>query len=330
MKFHSQIVAYILFALLFASCATSPILTATPTETLQPTQVITETPTQTPTITPTATEAGPKEGDTKVENGITYTYTVIRGADGHIEFSNFTNSLITNMPAYDFLLYQKGAIPTTLLVENTVLGQEGITFSHQTPIQSPDLTMTRYDQFFITSVIENYFHKSRAYVPSFNDQDKMFSDLAKGGNFPVPIKDGTNSFIWNVGSGAVGPGLSGGAKIIVRNFDEMVPSKANNIDEWHDENNVYFRTVYDGVDADGNLVGEISVGEYVNKAPVNKPLNELTPKELAILQFFHVASALDIENNGDVTNAGYGSLLQSLLDYAFTGNPPQIVITITK
>ena len=61
MKLCTQIVASILFALLFASCATGPVsvttATAIPSETLQPTQVITETPTQTPTFTPTATEA---------------------------------------------------------------------------------------------------------------------------------------------------------------------------------------------------------------------------------------------------------------------------------
>ena len=160
-----------------------------------------------------------------------------------------------------------------------MLGQGGITFSHQTPVNSPDVTMTRYDQYLITSLTENYFHKSNANsVPSVDDQNKMKADIARGGNFPIPIKDGTNSFTWNVGSGAVGPGLSGGAKIIVRNFGEMVPSKMNNITEWHDENNVYFRTVYDGVDADGNLVGEISVGEYVDKAPVNKPLMSYSQK----------------------------------------------------
>jgi len=330
MKLYSQIVAYILFVLFFASCATSPAYletaTAIPSETPQPTQTLTETPTQTPTITPTATEAGPKEGDTKVENGITYTYTVIRGADNHVEFSGFTN-LLTKMPAYDLdfsfsgPLEGKSVVPTTILVENTVPGQNGITFSHQIPVNSPDFTPTRYDQFFLGALNANYFHKGSGYLPSLTEQNTMKADIAKGGNFPISVTDGTNTFTWNIGAGVVGPGLSGGAKIIVRNFDEMVPSNTNNIDEWHDENNVHFRTVYDGVDAQGDLVGEISV---------DKPLNELTPKELMVLPLFHIATALDISNNGDVTTVGYDILLQSLLDYAFTGNPPQIAITITK
>ena len=120
MKLYSHMALYILFALIFASCATiSPVpvtsASAIPSETAQPTQTATSTPTLTPTIAPTATEAGPKAGDQITENGITYTYTVIRGVDGHIEFGGFVNPLITKMPDYDFFfsgpMAGKGAIP---------------------------------------------------------------------------------------------------------------------------------------------------------------------------------------------------------------------------
>ena len=97
MKSLSHFALSVLFALLFISCTTGRAQTATPTEALQPTQVIRETPTQTPTITPTATEAGPKQGDTLIENGYTYTYMVIRSPEANEvlhtgffrEFGNF-------------------------------------------------------------------------------------------------------------------------------------------------------------------------------------------------------------------------------------------------
>ena len=92
MKLNSHIAFYLLFALLFASCATSPTSTVSatpiPSETPQPTQTATETP----TLTPTATEnplAGAPDGTTgKNSNGqwvktvenVTYIYKTVTNA----------------------------------------------------------------------------------------------------------------------------------------------------------------------------------------------------------------------------------------------------------
>jgi hypothetical protein len=331
MKLYSQIVTYILFALIFASCTTSPAsVTSTiaiPSETPQPTQTTTSTPTLTPTITPTATEAGPKVGDTKVEviNGVTetFTYHVETNADGQEVARGWFRPLIVDMPFYNLsraltpdgnggLIQGKDVGLITVYVEDNVPGDETIqSFIHPAVPFKNYTQWSEYDNFVDTSLFEHYFGTNSPFTPTTKQNEAYFKDI-EDGNFPYTFMIVSTPITWNIGPGPD----SGGAKIFVTGYTDDATMKQNGFTVWHDEKNMNFATKFDGLDAQGNLLGEIAV---------NKPLNELTNKELSILPLYHVTTVIDNPNQ-DVSQVGFDGLLQGLIQHATTDTPPEITI----
>ena len=304
MKLHSQIVVYILFGLLIASCATSPasIASATtiPSETLQPTQIITETLTQTPTITPTATEARLKVGDQIIENDYTYTYTFIPESGYYGWFRPLAN---INFYPWAFATIPDGhggrisanstndIGPTTLMVEQGVDGEQAVVALIQNELQKGINPTPLYIRDIETDL------RTRAGVSTSNQAIDQFNTDLQIGNETFQDTVFGKSLIWTISP-------KSGATIYILKPDLTKLTKENGFWEWSDMPwKTHFWTAFWGVNSHG-IVGAIAV---------DKPLNQLDPFELRMLTIWHEAVALD---NTDVTNTGFDGLAQDLASQA--------------
>ena len=170
-----------------------------------------ETPTSTaaaPTATATAeaspTPAGPKEGDTKVENGYTYTYTVVKTADGKEAYEGWFRPMTpTAIPLFDWTTYVsddsggwklgKDIVPITMFVEEGVPGADAIkVFSHTELAKPAAVDKTNPYEETLNGEFVKYIYGTGS---SSNDGTKMNTGL-QSGTIKYPIQYGSKEYDW--------------------------------------------------------------------------------------------------------------------------------------
>lgn len=321
--------------LLSIAGSTLLLVACTPTSTMPPSaiQAPTITPTNTqPTATPTTeplpksaaesspTPTGPKEGDTKVENGYTYTYTVIKTAEGKEAYQGWFRSMTpTAIPMYDWgqgyipdgnggWIQAKNVSPITILVEENVSGAATIqSFTHK------DLVSLSKDQqsheLYIGYMMTFFGTTDEALAQSAREQ--------QSGTLKYPVQFGDTTFDWY-------PSPDHGAKVYILNYNNPTISKDSGAVEWKDapyDNS--FRTTFWGLDAQGNAIGAIA-----SKQPLDQLNQTGMFNELLIFPYYHVASMLG-GTGGDLKqySGGFSILLQKLMQYSERSDPPYVEIT---
>lgn len=293
-----------------------------PASTVEVTQTIAPAVTEAPTIAPTATETGPKEGDTKVENGYTFTYTVVKTADGKEPYTGwFRPMTLTPIPIWDYNIYAKDAAgnfvsgkaigPIQVLVEEGVSGADTIQSLSHTKYQ--DLNSDQANNEYLDTV-RPLFHMRFLGSPAKTGQDDQWQELVTNLQDGDP-KTGSITFTVSGKKFSWGPGPNEGSVVYVMNWDHAAPTKDNGFVQWKDNTNIdNFRSAFWGIDAEGNILGAIAS---------EKPLNQLSDKQIRMLPFFHTISILDGE---DMTARGFSTRLDLELDKAGQVLPPYIEI----
>lgn len=277
---------------------------ATPT----PVPTATATSTEIP-ASPTATEAGPKEGKTMVENGYTYTYTVIPesgykgwfrpmadmplvpwlakyvpdGSGGYVESTNRNN-----------------IGPTRLLVEKGVEGEQAIKALTQRQLER-GVTFPYYVEQIYTWIRTRYEEIN----PNADDY-KRNTDL-QNGNISFKFHAGPKEYTWTISPHS-------GATIYVVKNDPAHLTEENGFWTWVDgPYGTHFSTAFWGVDQNG-IVGAISL---------DKSLDQLDPFELRIIPLYHQVAVL---KHDDVQGVGFDGPLQMIVTFAGRENPLVIEI----
>lgn len=293
-------------SLLLGACTPAVLPTPTPREiSLAP------TPTNvaaTETAVPTPTEAGPKAGDKLVENGYTYTYTVIPesgykgwfrpmaeiplvpwdikyvpdGKGGYVE-SNASNDVG----------------PTRLLIEKGLNGEQIISALTQTRKEKGSSPLPNYTEQLLTYLRKDYS------VTHPNANDYQFNTDLQRGNVTYTFHVGPTEYTWTISP-------KSGATIYVLKNDPAYLTEENGFWTWVDgPYGTHFYTAFWGVDNNG-IVGAISV---------DKSLDQLDPFELRILPLYHQVAVL---THDDVQGVACDANCQRMVIFAGEGNPPVI------
>ncbi|MCL5612154.1 MAG: hypothetical protein M1485_06325, partial [Chloroflexi bacterium] len=261
------------------------------------------------------TPAGPKEGDTKAENGYTYTYTLIPESGqylwvrpmGQISFYPWQSLWapdgigVDGKPQYKSSSPSNNIGPTTVMVdirvdeaEASVPGKHILSTLSQGFHPEMD-TNVRYNQFLDTALYDGYYNTKK--LPKIDFQ------------WNTDLQDGKIAYTFYVNGvpHTVPISPQSGATIYVLPYDDSnKPSDANGFWEWSDmPYKTQFRTAFWGVN-DKGIIGAIAV---------NKPLNELNPFEVRLLAIWHEATVVDNANK-DVKGAGFSILAQLLAEHA--------------
>jgi hypothetical protein len=297
----------IVFLLTACAPATAVLSTATiePSATSIPTSTISiasETP------APTATEAAQKVANTKVENGYTYTYTVVRTADGKQEYQGWFRPMTPmSIPMIEeqgsYLLDGKAAknvAPITILVEEGVPGADAVqAFTHASVA---GMNNNRYIGFIITEFGNNN-----------NDVWQQARNDFQAGTRKYSVQFGNTLYDWY-------PSPDHGSIVYILNPNDPAISKDNGFVTWTDAPyGNKFSTIFWELDMQGNTQGGIAS---------LTPLNQLNKNELDIFPFYHVASI--IGGSGDdlkLYSGGYSQLLQQMMQNSEKSNPPYIEIS---
>ncbi|MCL5612152.1 MAG: hypothetical protein M1485_06315 [Chloroflexi bacterium] len=315
----SKLIFCLSFIIIFAQACSSSVsipTTALATPTLvtptAPAPAVTEapaTPTAIPTPESSPTPAGPKEGDTKAENGYTYTYTVVRTADGKAEYSGWFRPMTpTAINMMDWVWYlpdgAKGIAPITIFVEDNVPGADAIQVFTHSEIAKGQGGSNSYINALVTAFGNNN-----------NDKWLTVRDGMEAGTQKYPVQFGNTSFDFY-------PSPKHGSIVYVFNPNNPVISKENGSVEWDDgqiNHDHKFKTIFWGLDAQGNTLGGIAS---------ETPLNQLNPEELPIFPFYHVASIIG-GTGGDLKlySGGYSQLLQRMREGSQKSDPPYVEIS---
>ncbi len=279
----------------------------------------------TETAAPTPTETGPKEGDTKivVENGknVVYTYKEIKSADNkEALYTGWFRTLTpTRLPVWDWTTYipdgtggwkfGKDVGPIQIWVAEGGTGAEMM--QSLTHIQAPDGEGNNIE----------YMKSLRPLVSKrFNGVYPDALSEEQWRQFQLDLQDGKSdtgsiTFTMDGKDYQWSPGPNVGTVVYIMNWDDAVPAEGNGFGEWVDNTNTdRFRTAFWGVDDKGNILGAISS---------QKPLNELTDKQIRAMALFHTISILDGQ---DMTNRGYSSVLNDYADTSGQDSVPYIQI----
>ncbi len=335
----ANILAVLLVALILASCAPAVIVVSTettiPTSTFTPvpaaTVTIEATPTieVSPTVTTVPTEAGPKAGDTKVENGFTYAYKEIKTPEG--EYKGWFRPLAVNIPLYDrggmysptlnpdgktvatnsdgSVAWQaaKNIGTTNVYIELGVANEQAIRAVTHTP--HTKFFENMYDVTISTRLTEDFVQAHG--IPPGAAMD-LFNGKLQNGKIAYNFLDGQTPYTWVVGPDS-------GATVYVVNYDNVAPDPDNGFWEWLIPNVNKprsdwhkFRTAFWGVDGHG-IVGAIAS---------EKPMSD---DELRMLPIWHEATVIG-NHDKDVHGSGLSIFLQMLLQYSHTKELPQLNI----
>jgi len=328
MKTCKQIFLCLFFIMVVTSCANAaptPFASSTAAETA--TRVATQTPSSTPTAVPTPTEAGPKVGDTKVENGFTYTYTEVKSPDGVKEYAGYFRPLAVNIPFIDNNgMYApilgpdgksvlknpdgknqwqgaKSIGPTTVYVELGVQDEFIIKSIGHTPHPIPFQKTTQYEDRMLAVMLQHYFHTDN----STQDQNDVYFAAIQSGKVSYTFTDGSKTYTWPFSP-------ESGATVYVVNYNNVAPTAENGVKQWSAApSNHVFRTAFWGVDQKG-IIGMIAS---------EKPFSELTDFELRMLPIWHIAVVM---HNADVTKAGFDQFVQEQVQMADKQPWPQLTI----
>ena len=256
--------------------------------------------------TTASTEAGPKAGDTKVENGYTYTYTDIQANGKEVYKGWFRPMTPTAIPMIDWPWYRpdgtqgKDIAPITIMVAEGVSGADVIqTFTH-TELPKGQGGNNRYLGFIITEFGNN---DNAAWA-------KARTEL-QAGTKKYSVKFGNTSYDWY-------PSPNHGSIVYVLNYNN--PALSAKEDDWKDAPyNNKFKATFWGLDSQGNTVGAIAS---------QTPLNQLDPNELSIFPFYHVASIIG-GSGSDLALyfSGYSQLLQHMMQSSIHSDPPYVEIS---
>ena len=299
---------YTLLALTLLSACQPIVLAATATPTKTPaTATITPTLTltETPTFVLTPTESEPKAGDTKVENGFTYTYTEIKSSGGK-EYLGYFRQLGKDLPLWDLEGYYvavlnpdgksvaknadgsyqwqqaKNIAPINVFVE---LGADTSGIQSITHSPRPGTLQTTPD--YIGRLSNEIF---KHYLPSSaptRDTHALLDAALQAGLVTYTITDGANTYTFPLSP-------TSGATIYAINSANA--TKDNGFTQWVDglgDHN--FSTAFWGADQKG-LIGAIAS---------ETPLSMLSDSELMMLPLWHLTVAMDHPN---VTDVGYSDV----------------------
>jgi hypothetical protein len=283
-------------------------------------------PPATETVPPvTPTEVEPKEGDTKkvIENEkeVTYVYKEIKSADNkEVLYTGWFRSLTpVALPLWDWDTYVrddsggwkfgKDVGPIQIFIEEGASGTNPINSLEHT--QTPEGTVNNGDYMgrlfaLMTKRITGSYPDGLS-----NDQlDQFYLDLQDGkpDTAAITFSASGKEYTWS-------PGPNEGSVIYILNWDAATPAGGNGFGEWVDNTNTdRFRSAFWGTDASGNIIGAIAS---------QKPLNELTDKQIRAMVLFHTISILDGQ---DMTIRGYSAVLNDYADTSGQDTPPYIQI----
>ncbi len=298
-----RVIELTLLSSLLASCV-SPEVTPTETRMIATSTAVmpaTETP------VPTPTESGPKEGDKIVENGYTYTYTLIPESGYKGWFRP-----VAKMPLDPWLAkyvpdgnggYVESSAkndigPTTLLVEKGVLGEQAIEALTQKKLER-GVAFPLYVRQLETWMRKHYFETAP------NPDDYKYNTALQRGDVTYAFRVGDKEYTWTISP-------KSGATIYIIKNDPAVLTEENGFWTWVDgPYGTHFSTAFWGVDKNG-IVGAISP---------DTSLDQLDPFELRILPLFHQVAVL---KHDDVQGVGFDGPLQMLVTFAGEENPPII------
>jgi len=308
--FESSVLALILI-LFMASCAAIP--SPTPTSTSAPT--LTSTVTLTPLPSATPTNSPPKDGDTKLENGETFIYKIIQSSDSQgQQYSGWFRKLTpTAIPVYDWSEIGspggKDIGPMVVYVQEGVSGADGIKSITHPVLTLSDARNSTYEHFMDGKLNEDYYHPkccaSHTYTAT---QLAPFFGSLQSGTMDYTFTNGSQKYPWYLGP-------KSGSVVYVIDFDKATPEKSNGFLEWRDlPNQIRFRSVFWGVDEQGNILGAISS---------EKSLDQLDDTELRLMVLYHITAVLDEK---DVTDYGFGVLPEMMSEQAGKDKPPYIQI----
>jgi len=309
-----------------SSVPTSPSITTqtvgTPSITSPTTVAITPTaPVETPTTEASPTPAAPKEGDTMVENGYTYTYTVIRSPDTKETLYTgwFRKMTLTALPLWDWSTYVPDGSggwkvgqdvgPIQVLVEKGVPGADTIRSLEHTQYPDGQPNNNEYMETLYPLISKRFLGK---WLDAASNEEwrQLQVDLQDGKPDTAMITFTVNGkeYQWS-------PGPNVGSVVYVLNWDHAAPTKENGFVEWKDNTNTdRFRTAFWGIDDKGNILGAIAS---------EKPLNELTYKQIRMMVLY---DTIQILVGKDMTDVGYGAVLNDFADISGKDNPPVIEI----
>ncbi len=332
---NKYIVIVLLFTFILASCAPAAIVVKTettiPTSTFTPVPTVTMTPSPTiepsPTVVPT--EAGPKAGDTKVENGFTYAYKEIKTPEG--EYKGWFRPLAVNIPLHDrggsysptlnpdgqtvatnsdgSVAWQaaKNLGPTNVYIELGVANEQAIRAITHTP--HTEFFENMYDVTIATRLDED-FVQARG-IPPVAVQN-LFNAKLQNGKIAYNFLDGQTPYTWVVGPDS-------GATIYVVNYDNAAPAPDNGFWEWliptvgkPRSDWPKFRTAFWGVDGHG-IIGAIAS---------EKPMSD---EELRMIPIWHEATVIG-NHDKDVYGSSFSIFVQMLLQNTHTTQFPQLNI----
>jgi len=318
-------------AAFLAACAAKPATatlddktpTAAPISGTAPSVPATEV-TATP-VAAEATEMGPtvpQEGDTKLENGYTYAYTVIRSEDSKELYQGWFRPMTpVKIPFWDWTDKWYGVDGTLktgqdignmmMLVGEGVPGADAIksiTHAGFPPDRLIDES-NMYMQAVLGKFTENFSGNIIGAVP--DEQWKAMNDGLQAGTIKYTIKAGSKEYAWY-------PSPEHGAMVYVLKYDKATQTEENGFLDWKDyPNKNHFHTAFLGLDSKGNILGSISS---------EKPLNELEDWELQMMQYYHMATAVNSQSSDQNQNGGFSPFLQILIERAAQLNPPYIEV----
>jgi|GEM_PF-5976321 len=298
---------FVLLLFLFSACnsiAPTPTVPVQAPETGVPAQA---TKTEAPTTEVSPTPAGPKEGDTKVENGYTYTYTDIQANGKEVYTGWFRPMTPTAIPMIDWPWMRpdgtqgKDIAPITIMVEEGVPGGDAIqAFTHIPIPKGPG--NNRYLGYMITAF-------------SNNDNAVWAQVMAalQAGTKKYSVQFGNTSYDWS-------PSPNHGSIVYVLNYTNPVLSaKEYNWEDGPYYKDHQFKAAFWGLDSQGNTVGAIAS---------QTPLNQLNKDELSIFPFYHVASIIG-GSGSDLALyfGGYSQLLQHMMQNSLNSVPPYVEVS---
>jgi len=325
---YKPIALCLFFMLAVTACANAaPTPLSSSTATQAAILAIAQTPLPAPTAVPTPTEAGPKVGNTKVENGFTYSLKHIETPDGK-EYVGYFRQVAVDLPFWD---WTGGYVPILNPDGKSVAkNADGSLQYQQAKNVGPINVLVELgvpDEFAIKSIMHNprpadlqrqgdYIgaiggEMTKHYLPGnglSQDSTNILYAALQSGAVTHTFKDGDKSYTFPVSP-------ESGATVYVINYDNATTDKG--FSRWNDGFSGYnFATAFWGVDQKG-VIGAIAS---------ETPLSTLTDNQLLMLPLWHMTVAM---NNKDVTHVTFNdSFFQELMQFAI--KPPWVQFTIVR
>ncbi len=312
----TKVVILISIGILLASCApatsTPQLVTNIPVSTTIPTNVPTTTLTPIATLDPNApvgTRGQDAQGEfVTTENGDVARKVEYKTTSGEILWSGWAieKTQAGGIPLLDILHFNQ--IPTKLYVSPDVAGAHNLKL-----LAHPDNTESFNTIDSLDSMVRTELYIRLKVDPTSNTETNAISQKLRAEGVPLSLITSTGESVEML------LGAETGFMTIVVPYDTLLLEEGNGVSEWTDvRSGLRFRSTMLGVDSAGNAIGLIAS---------EKPLNELPDNTIRLIDLFHPASIIAIENQ---EVQGYSVMLDLFVQYADKKGAktiPDIIIT---